>query len=223
MHDFLKDKQLLVVDDTPSIGLVIQDYASELGISIIHLDDPREAIQLLRDIKFDFVILDIAMPHINGFELYELIRKEFTMPIIFLTAKGQEQDRINGLMLGVDDYIVKPFSVIELFIRVETILKRTTSSVIKSGEIIIDIESRDITYKDKIIKLTPKAYALFIYLIRNKGRICSREEIMKNVFDSKFYLEDRVIDAHVKEIRKKIEKSIIITKRGEGYIYDEFK
>lgn len=220
MHEFLKGKEILVVDDTLSIGMVISEYAKEFGISITYIQDSREAMESIRTCKYDLIILDIAMAYIDGLKLFELIRKEYDTPIIFLTAKGQEQDRITGLQLGADDYIVKPFSVIELFIRAETILKRITSTTLKVGAVTIDIESRNITYNDKIIKLTPKAYDLFLYLIRNKGKVCTREEIMENVIGSKYYLDDRVIDAHIKEIRQKIDTDIVMTKRGRGYIYD---
>lgn len=222
MHEFLKDKEILVVDDTLAIGVVIQEYGIKFGISIEYIQDSRDTISSVNSKKYDLIILDVAMPFIDGLELFRLIRKERNIPIIFLTAKGQEEDRIKGLKLGADDYIVKPFSITELFIRAETILKRTTCNIVKVGAVTIDIESRHITYNDMDVKLTPKAYELFLYLIKNSGCVCSREELMINVIGSNYYLDDRVIDAHIREIRKKINSDIIKTKRGEGYIYDQF-
>lgn len=220
MHEYLHDKEILIVDDNAAIGMMICEYGKQFAIKTTHISDPRYVLEDIKEKNYDIVVLDISMPHIDGFELYQLIKEVYQIPIIFLTAKGQEQDRVHGLLLGADDYVVKPFSVIELFVRIETILKRTISNEICSNGMIINIETRLINYNEKVIKLTPKAFDIFLYLVKNQNNICTRSDLMKNVMGTKYYLDDRVIDAHIKEVRQKIGSDIVKTKRGIGYIYE---
>lgn len=220
MHEYLQDKHILIVDDNAAIGLMICEYGKQFAINTTHISDPRLVLDKLENQNFDLIVLDISMPHIDGFELYEIIKADYQIPIIFLTAKGQEQDRVHGLLLGADDYVVKPFSVIELFVRIETILKRVMRSEINSNGLKINIETRLINYNGKVIKLTPKAFDIFFYLVKKQGTVCKRDDLMENVMGTKYYLDDRVIDAHIKEIRQKIDSDIVKTKRGVGYIYE---
>lgn len=220
MHEYLQDKKILIVDDNAAIGMMICEYGKQYNVATTHISDPRLVLEDIEKRNYDLIVLDISMPHIDGFELYQLIKGEHQIPIIFLTAKGQEQDRVHGLLLGADDYVVKPFSVIELFVRIETILKRTVSNEINSNGMIINIETRLINYNQRVIKLTPKAFDIFLYLVKNQGDICTRNDLMENVMGTKYYLDDRVIDAHIKEIRHKLDSTVIKTKRGVGYIYE---
>lgn len=221
MHEYLQGKNILLVDDNKAIGEMIKLYSSEFGINLKYIQDSRLVIEYLEKNDCDLIILDIAMPHIDGLELYQLINQNQQIPIIFLSARGQQSDRVNGLLLGAYDYLVKPFSLAELFLRIENIIVRNNSLLIVNNHLEIDLESRNIKYNDSIVKLTPKAFDLFIYLVKRKGTLCTREELMKNALGTEYYLEDRIIDAHIKEIRKKINSQIIQTVRGEGYIYDQ--
>lgn len=219
MHQNLKEKSILIIDDNLSIGEMIKLYGSKFGIEIAHLADPRSAILHIKDNNYDIIILDISMPYIDGFELYDQIKQFSNIPIIFLSARGQTEDRLNGLLLGANDYLVKPFSLAELFIRIENIIARP-NTLIEDNLVCINLETRLIRYQDREVRLTPKAFDIFVYLVRNKGSLCVRSELMKNVLGNEYYLEDRVIDAHIKEIRKKLSSDIISTVRGCGYIYD---
>lgn len=221
MHEHLQGKKILLVDDNKAIGEMIKLYSLEFGIELKYIEDSRLVIDYLSTNDCDLIILDIAMPYIDGLELYQLINQSHQIPIIFLSARGQQSDRVNGLLLGAYDYLVKPFSLAELFLRIENIIIRSNRLLIVSNHLEIDLESHNIKYYDSTVKLTPKAFDVFIYLVKRKGKLCTREELMKNALNTEHYLEDRIIDAHIKEIRKKISSQIIQTIRGEGYIYDQ--
>lgn len=219
MHDFLRDKQIMIVDDNHQIGEMIELYGQEHRLRLTYIEDSRLVLERLAIEHYDGIVLDIAMPHLDGFELYRLIVDRYSIPIIFLSARGQEQDRIAGLLLGAHDYMVKPVSLTELFIRLENIIAHYQNLVINSGQLQIDLETRLITKGGEQIRLTPRAFDVFLYLVKRSPLLCTRRQLMSEALNNEYYLDDRVIDAHVKEIRRKIGTKCVVTVRGEGYKY----
>ena len=220
--------RLLVVDDEEKIRVLIRKYAEFEGYEGEEAADGMSAIELCRQNKFDLIILDVMMPELDGFSACREIRKFSQVPVLMISARGEEYDRIHGFELGVDDYVTKPFSPKELMMRVQAILKRSDASSAPRKEILefeglkIDFTGRLVYVDGEKINLSPKEYELLFYLVRNRGIALTREKLINDVWGYDFFGDDRTLDTHIKLLRKALGKysSYIVTLRGVGYRFE---
>ena len=221
------DNCILVVDDESRMRKLIKDFLVAKGYSILEAEDGEKALEVFEENKkkINLVILDVMMPKLDGWSVLRQIRQDSKVPIIMLTARGEEQDELFGFELGVDEYISKPFSPKILVARVEAILKRTNQDkkeVKDYGGIQIDQEGRTVTVDGKTIELSLREYELLVYLVNNENIALSRDKILNNVWNYDYYGDSRTIDSHVKKIRHKLGKKgkYIKTIRGIGYKFE---
>jgi len=228
---------ILVVDDESRIRAIIRKYAEFEGHQITEAGDGMEAILLCRSNTYDLIIMDIMMPELDGFSACREIRKITNTPIIMLSARGEEYDRINGFEVGIDDYVTKPFSPKELMLRIDAIMKRV--KVQKSGaeanlapNLVIeldhgnlraDVTARLVFIDGERVEMSPKEYDLFFYLLKNKNIALSREKLLCEVWGYDFYGDARTLDTHIKLLRKSLGRysRYIVTLRGVGYRFEE--
>ncbi len=224
--------KILVVDDENAIADIIDYNLKREGFEVKVANDGKECLDIVEKENFDLIILDVMMPKIDGFTVLKEIRKTKNIPIIMLTAKEEEVDKILGLELGADDYVVKPFSMRELLARVKAILRRCdfevtnaeNPEVIEAGDLVIDLNKYEIKKKNKIIDLTLREYELLKFLASHKDQVFSREELLEHVWDYEYYGDIRTVDVTVRRLREKIEDKdkdfkYILTKRGVGYYF----
>ena len=197
--------KILIVEDEKPINDLVEMNLTEAGYSCKCAYTGMEAADILEKERFDLILLDIMLPEVSGYELLEYI-KPLEMPVIFLTAKGSVEDRVKGLKLGADDYLVKPFEIVELLARVETILRRTgkTQTVISVGDIVIDTRSRSVKRGSRDIALTMKEYELLLLFARNRNIALFRETLYERVWESEYMGDSRTVDLHVQRLRKKL-------------------
>ena len=220
--------KLLVVDDEPKIREVIREYAEFNGYEVTEAEDGMSAVGLCKLNKYDLVILDIMMPKLDGFTACKEIKKISDVPIIMLSARGEEYDKLFGFELGIDDYIVKPFSPKELMARVNVVLERRNSvskdnsSVLTFDGLEINIAARTVSVDGKRVELTPKEYDLLFYLIKNKNIALSRDKLLSDIWGYDFFGDDRTIDTHIKNLRNNLGpyRDLIVTLRGVGYKFE---
>ena len=226
---------ILVVDDESRIRAIIRKYAEFEGHRVTEATDGMDAVYKCREIKFDMIIMDIMMPELDGFSACREIRKITDTPIIMLSARGEEYDKINGFELGVDDYVVKPFSPKELMLRIEAVLKRVGRNAepmqrqqnqiveLDGGGLKADLTAR-IVYIDGVrVDMSPKEYDLFFYMLENRNIALSREKLISEVWGYDFFGDARTLDTHIKLLRKSLGKysAYIVTLRGMGYRFEE--
>ena len=223
--------RILTVDDEERIRALIRKYAEFEGHEVTEAADGMEAVKLCREKTFDIIIMDIMMPELDGFSAVREIRKFSETPIIMLSARGEEYDKLNGFGLGIDDYVVKPFSPKELMMRIDAVMKRSrpVAAPAENKHEIVEIEGlkADITarlvYVDgKRVDMSPKEYDLFFYMLKNKGIALSREKLITEVWGYDFYGDDRTLDTHIKLLRKSLGEysRLIVTLRGVGYRFE---
>lgn len=216
---------ILVVDDEAKIREIIKKYAVFEGYRVTEAANGMEAIDLCRTEPFDLIIMDVMMPELDGFSACREIRKYNRTPIIMLSARGEEYDRIHGFELGIDDYVVKPFSPKELMMRVAAIIKRSggeeNNRFVFEG-LTVDFTARLVFIDEQRIEMSPKEYDLFFYMVRNRGVALTRERLIHDVWGYDFYGDDRTLDTHVKLLRKSLGRysRCIITLRGVGYRFE---
>jgi DNA-binding response OmpR family regulator len=218
---------VLVVDDEPQIVRLVRAYLEEAGFRVVIASDGEQALYVARHEKPDLVVLDILMPRMDGLEFTRRIRRERNVPIIMLTARAEETDRIVGLELGADDYVTKPFSPRELVARVRAVLRRTQAPpelppVLRAGPIILDRTAHSVTVSGQAVTLTPTEFGILETLMTNPGRVFRRDELLEAVQGVAFEAYERTVDAHIKNLRRKIEPEpadprYILTVRGVGY------
>lgn len=223
--------KLLVVDDEEKIRKLIMKYARFEGYEVIEAENGMEAIERIHAGTYDLVILDVMMPELDGFSAAREIRKESDVPIIFLSARGEEYDRIHGFELGVDDYVVKPFSPRELMMRVGAVLKRSRAASMTENEhecvklenMVVDYTARQVTIDGTEIELSPKEYDLLFYMVRNRGIALTRDRLISEVWGFDFFGDDRTLDTHIKLLRKQLGDyaRYITTLRGVGYRFEK--
>lgn len=222
--------KLLIVDDEINIRELIKKYASFEGYDVYEALDGIEAIEKCKNEDFDIVIMDVMMPELDGFSAVKEIRKIKNIPIIMLSARGEEYDRLHGFDLGIDDYVVKPFSPKELMMRVNAILTRyranysvNTNKVYVYEGLKIDYSARIVYVNDERLDMTPKEYDLLTYLIKNENMAIKREELLSKVWGYDFFGDDRTLDTHMKLLRRKLGEygKNIITLRGVGYRFEK--
>ena len=218
---------ILVTDDEVMIRKLIRKYAEFEGHTVTEASNGMEAVVLCRDNKYDIVIMDIMMPELDGFSACREIRRNSNIPIIMLSARGEEYDRINGFELGVDDYVVKPFSPKELILRVDAIMQRVRRDEVKNEVFTleglqVDFTARRVTIAGQKIDMSPKEYDLLFYMIRNKNIALTREKLITEVWGYDFYGDDRTLDTHIKLLRRSLGEysSHIVTLRGVGYRFE---
>ena len=215
--------RILIVEDEITIARLIDLNLSACGYECTCEYDGLAAADLLEQMSFDLILLDIMLPGADGFELMDLIRPTKT-PVIFLTARGSVSDRVNGLRAGADDYLVKPFDIVELIARVESVLRRTgkTGDQYTVGDVCIDARAMRVTRGGEPILLTPKEFDLLVFLAANKGIALSREKILQQVWNYDYFGEDRTVDTHVKMLRSHLGKyrDFITTVWGVGYKFE---
>lgn len=218
--------KLLIIDDEPTIVETIETKFRKEGFTTFSADSAEEGMRLFRRIKPDLVVLDIMLPQRSGFDFCRAVRKDSATPIIFLSARADEADRIKGLELGADDYVVKPFNLSELTARVKAILRRSTGEpvkeVIERGNLRIDPRSHEAWLADEQLTLSPKEFALLYFLARNPGQVFSREALLDRVWGRDAFVSARTVDVHVRWLRMRIEPNPdsperILTVRGVGY------
>ncbi len=221
-------QKILIVDDEEKIIEVLREYAEFEGYDVDCAFNGMEAVQKCLDNKYDIVIMDVMMPKLDGFSAVKEIRKTSEVPVIMLSARGEEYDKLFGFELGVDDYVVKPFSPKEVMARVGAVLKRRYAAQHKSGSLYkfegleINIEARTVYVDGVKAELTPKEYELLFYMVKNKGKALSRQTLLKDVWAFEFVGEDRTIDTHIKMLRGNLKqyRKFIITLRGHGYKFE---
>ncbi|MBQ9777934.1 MAG: response regulator transcription factor [Clostridia bacterium] len=225
---------ILVVDDEIRIRSIIRKYAEFEGHRVTEAGDGMEAVSLARREQFDLIILDIMMPELDGFSACREIRKISNTPIIMLSARGEEYDRINGFESGADDYVAKPFSPRELMLRVEAVMKRVNradrgegnvqNEVVEfdNGGLRVDMTARIVYIDGKRVDMSPKEYELLFYLLRNRNVALTREKLISEVWGYDFYGDARTLDTHIKLLRKSLGRfsSYIVTLRGVGYRFE---
>lgn len=225
--------RLMVVDDEAKIRELVRAYLQKEGFSVEEAGNGREALEKIKSGGYDAVILDVMMPGMDGLEVCREVRKTSDVPVIMLTAKGEEIDRVLGLELGADDYMVKPFSPRELVARVKAILRRTRKenssskpmTVIEAGGLKIDGDTREVTVYGIPVALTPKEYDLLLTLARQPGRVFTRDQLLEQVWGYDFFGEARTVDTHITRLREKIarvygDEQYIATIWGVGYKFE---
>ena len=217
--------QILVVDDEERIRTLIQKYAQFEGHAVSEASNGLEAVELCRKKDFDLIIMDIMMPELDGFSAVKEIRKTASTPVIMLSARGEEYDKIHGFELGVDDYVVKPFSPKELMMRVDAIMKRSGRGgheVYKTGGLLVDFTARKVLIDGENVEMSPKEYDLIFYLVKNRGIALTREKLICEVWGYDFYGDARTLDTHIKLLRKSLGNysDRIVTLRGVGYRFE---
>jgi len=221
--------KILICDDEPGLRTVIKRYAAFEGYDVIEAGDGLEAVEAVRTEPLDLIIMDIMMPELDGFSALKEIRKTSDVPVIMLSAKGEEYDKILGFELGVDDYIVKPFSSKEIMLRIAAILRRAGKKINDNGHTIFikdgfmaDLTAYRVFIDGEQVELAPKIYDLLFFLIRNKNIAVPREKILTEVWGFDYFGDDRTLDTHMKLLRKAMGPyaDLIKTLRGLGYRFE---
>ncbi len=216
--------RILIVDDEELIRTVIKEYAEIEGYETDEASNGLEAIDKCKENSYDLIIMDIMMPKLDGYQAVKEIQKEKNTPILMLSARGEEYDKLLGFDLGIDDYVQKPFSPKELMARIKAILKRVNKVTKKYtiDTLVIDDGAREVYVDDEKAILTLKEYELLKYLIENENIAVSREQLLTNIWGYDFYGDDRTVDTHIKTLRSKIGKykDNIVTLRGVGYKFE---
>lgn len=221
---------ILIVDDEERIRTLIRKYAQFEGFEAGEAENGIVAVEMVKQKKYDLVILDIMMPELDGFAACEQIRRYSNVPVIMLSARGEEYDKIHGFEMGVDDYVVKPFSPKELMMRVKAVISRNNGSntentaheIYEKEGIKIDFTGRKVTINGKEVNMTPKEYDLLFYLVRNRGIALTREKLITDVWGYDYYGDDRTLDTHIKLLRSSLGeyRRYLVTLRGVGYRFE---
>ena len=218
--------KILIVDDEEMIRSVLREYVEFEGNEAFEAADGMEAVKLCRDNDYDLILMDIMMPHLDGFSAVKEIRKSKDIPVIMLSARVEEYDKLFAFEIGVDDYVTKPFSPKEVMARIHAVTKRTeknTGNVIQKFEgLEIDMAGRNVYVDGVKAELTPKEYELLFYLVRNKGIALTREKLLCDVWGFDFFGDDRTVDTHIKMLRGNLKeyRKFVVTLRGLGYKFE---
>lgn len=219
-------KTILIVEDEIRIRFLVRDYFLKEGFNVLEADNGATALELFKANNIDLIILDIMMPIMDGLTVLEKLREVSTVPVILLTAKSEEEDKLQGYETGADDYMTKPFSPKVLVAKAKALLKRSRQDVDSSTQdyngLIINKLSHEVKINDSILQLSPKEYELLIYLTTNEGIALSRDNILDNVWGLDYYGDIRTVDTNVKRLREKLgdKSSYIVTVRGSGYKFE---
>jgi two-component system KDP operon response regulator KdpE len=235
MPDELDRRRILVVDDEERMVRFIRLNLEHDGFQVSEAFNGRQAVQKLRDVNPDLILLDVMMPDLDGFEVLEMVREISNVPVIMLTAKGEEDDRVRGLEKGADDYVTKPFSPRELVSRVRAVLRRTEGATGSMHGLIevderlkIDFDRREVWLEGKIVKLRPTEYRLLFHLVQNAGWVVSHDQLLAKVWGYEYRDEPHYVRLYINYLRQKLEKDAanpkyILTERGVGYRFVDFR
>ena len=221
--------KILIVDDEENIREVLKEYAEFEGHEVDEAGDGMKAIEMAKNKDYDIIIIDVMLPRLDGYSACKEIRKFKQTPMLMLSARGEEYDKLHGFDVGIDDYVVKPFSPKEVMARVNAIVKRnsnagaaSTDEIEKFERLEINFTSRDVYIDGKKANLTPKEYDLLFYLVRNKNIALTRNKLLEEVWGYDFFGDDRTIDTHIKMLRNNLGKyrKFIVTLRGLGYKFE---
>ena len=217
--------RLLIVDDEEKIREVVKEYALLNGYEVAEAEDGLDALSAVEQQPIDLVILDIMMPKLDGYEVCKRIKTSSNIPVIMLSARGEEYDKLFGFEIGVDDYMVKPFSPKELMARVKAVLERgklNNQARYKFAGLEIDVKGRSVKVDNKVANLTPKETDLLLYMVENQNVALSREKLLTEVWDYDYYGDDRTVDSHIKMLRHNLGpyRDFIVTVRGMGYKFE---
>ncbi|MBR3312124.1 MAG: response regulator transcription factor [Solobacterium sp.] len=217
--------KILIVDDEANIREVVREYAELNGYETDEAEDGAEALEKIKATHYDCVILDIMMPKLDGFTVCRQMKQIDDVPVIMLSARQEEYDKLFGFELGVDDYVVKPFSPKELMARIKVVIDRRVSrgnEILRFGGLVIDISGRSVTVDDEKVLMTPKEIDLLIYLARHRNIALSRQKLLEDVWNYDYFGEDRTVDTHIKMLRHNLGKyrDCIVTVRGMGYKFE---
>ena len=219
--------KILIVDDESMIRNVLREYVEFEGNEAFEAEDGMQAVKMCRDNDYDLILMDVMMPHLDGYSAVKEIKKSKDIPVIMLSARGEEYDKLFAFEIGVDDYVTKPFSPKEVMARINAVTKRHAAKEIKN-EILkfegleIDMAGRNVYVDGVKAELTPKEYELLFYLVRNKGIALTREKLFYDVWGFDFYGDDRTVDTHIKMLRGNLKeyRKFIVTLRGLGYKFE---
>jgi len=217
--------KILIVDDEVKIREVVREYAIVNGYDVKEAKDGREALEIIEKEDFDVIILDIMMPYLDGFSACRQIKKIKNIPVIMLSARQEEYDKLFGFELGVDDYVVKPFSPKELMARIKVVVDRhlgKENQVMSFNGLVIDVDARNVFIDGDKIALTPKEFELLLFLVKNKNTALSRDVLLDKVWNYNYFGDDRTVDTHVKMLRHNLKgyRNYIVTVRGTGYKFE---
>ncbi len=222
--------KILICDDDTDVVRLLKTYCELDGYDVSTANNGAEAIQITDTTEFDLIIMDVMMPQVDGFEAVAKIREKSDVAIVMLTAKSEEYDKLHGFNIGIDDFIVKPFSPIEVMARLKAILKRTTNVVkdndqgkLSIGSLVANTLSREVSVDGKNITLTPKEFDLLVCLLKNKNQVLTREQLLNKIWGFDYYGDARTIDTHIKSLRERLskERKYIKTVWGVGYKLEE--
>ena len=224
-------RTILVVEDEPQIAGIVRDYLEHAGFAVITAGDGAAALALVRARRPDALVLDLGLPRVDGLDVIRAIRRDSRVPILILSARGDETDRVAGLELGADDYVVKPFSPRELVARVRAVLRRTEAvpladERIVAGDLVLDLVRRRVTVADRAVSLTPTEFELLATLAREPGRVWTRSQLLDAVHGFSLETYERAIDGHIRNLRRKLEPDetsprYVRTVHGVGYALAE--
>lgn len=218
--------KVLIVDDEEMIRGVLKEYVEFEGGVAYEAADGMEAVKLCRDNDFDIILMDVMMPKLDGFSAVKEIKKIKNIPVIMLSARGEEYDKLFGFEIGADDYVTKPFSPKEVMARIHAVLKRgvqdSGNDVYKFEGLTVDMQGRNVLVDGEKAELTPKEYEILFYFIKNRGVALSREKLLLDVWGFDFYGDDRTVDTHIKMLRSNLKqyRKFIVTLRGLGYKFE---
>lgn len=218
--------KILIVDDEANIREVLREYTSFTGFECDEAEDGMEAVEKCRDYTYDLIVMDIMMPRLDGISAVKEIKKLYDVPVLFLSARSEEYDKLFGFEVGADDYVVKPFSPSEIIARVKAILARTNRHNKKDREVfnglVVDFDGRAVQVDGVNVDMTPREYELIFYLVRKRGIAVSREELLREIWGEEFEGDDRTVDTHIKMLRSNLGpyRDCIVTIRGMGYKFD---
>ena len=222
--------KILVVDDEAKIRMIIKEYAEFEGYEVEQAADGMEAVDKAKNDSFDIIIMDVMMPRLDGYSAVKEINKDKKTPVIMLSARGEEYDKLFGFEIGVDDYVVKPFSPKELMARIKAVLSRAGGTqkqedVIKYQGLEINFTAREVVIDGVKANMTPKEYDLLFYLVRNMNIALSREKLLEEVWGFDFYGDHRTVDTHIKMLRNSLGpyRNLIVTLRGMGYKFEKIQ
>lgn len=218
--------KVLIVDDEEMIRGVLKEYVEFEGGEAYEAVDGMQAVKMCRDEDFDIILMDIMMPRLDGFSAVKEIRKTKNIPVIMLSARGEEYDKLFGFEIGVDDYVTKPFSPKEVMARINAVLRRAsqeaTGDTVTFEGLTIDMAGRNVYVDGEKANLTPKEYEILFYFVKNKGIALTREKLLMDVWGFDFYGDDRTVDTHIKMLRANLKqyRKFIVTLRGLGYKFE---
>ncbi|WP_044974573.1 response regulator transcription factor [Ruminococcus sp. HUN007] len=220
--------RILIVDDEVNIRNVVKEYAEFEGYEVAEAEDGMQAVEMVKNNDFDIIVMDVMMPKLDGYSACKEIRKIKNIPVIMLSARGEEYDKLFGFEIGIDDYVVKPFSPKELMARIKVVIKRnsvpaeTASERMKFEGLEIDMAGREVYVNGQKASMTPKEYDLLFFLVKNRNLAMSRDKLLESVWGYDFFGDDRTVDTHIKMLRNSLGeyRKFIITLRGMGYKFE---